>query len=159
MIKEELEKLHKKHGNLTAEIVLNEAKRKKSPLHDYFEWDDSTAAHKWRMHQARQLIISVKVETHENEPTKTRYFIHNGSADEDAGYDTIDMIVNDPDLMEKTLRRFQQDARNWIDRIRGLGEYKNLSIGAVRHLDSIDESIDALVLEYQNHNHKELAPA
>lgn len=57
----ELERLEQEHNGLTAEIVLQAARRKRSELHKLFEWDDSSAAEKWRMHQARNLIRSVRV--------------------------------------------------------------------------------------------------
>lgn len=53
-----LQALYEKHGVLTPEIVLNDARRKSSPLHYEFDWDDSTAAHRWRIEQARKLIVS-----------------------------------------------------------------------------------------------------
>ena len=46
---------------LTAEEVLNRAKKKKSALHNLFIWDNDVAAEKYRLHQARMLINEVKV--------------------------------------------------------------------------------------------------
>ncbi len=48
-------------GRLSPEDVLRSAASTNSPLHDYFEWDDSAAAQKHRLEQARQLIRSVRV--------------------------------------------------------------------------------------------------
>ena len=53
--RKELLKLNKK-GPLTAETIVNTAKNPKSPLHKYFEWDDTAAGKKYRLYQARQLI-------------------------------------------------------------------------------------------------------
>lgn len=44
------------HGMLFAEDVVREARADSSPLHKYFQWDDSSAAEAWRLQQARQLI-------------------------------------------------------------------------------------------------------
>jgi len=49
-------------GRITPKQVLETAKDKKSPLHSYFEWDDTEAAYKWRIEQARELIRRVKIE-------------------------------------------------------------------------------------------------
>ena len=57
----ELEKVQKIHGSLTAQNVLNVAQKKTSPLHKLFEWDNSKAAEKYRMHQARVLINNVEI--------------------------------------------------------------------------------------------------
>lgn len=66
-LKEELEKIAAKHKLLTAEIVLQHAVKKKSPLHDYFQWDDTQAAHEYRKVQALALIRRIKVEYHVSE--------------------------------------------------------------------------------------------
>ena len=51
-----LEELVQRHGSLTPHTVLQEATPEESPLHHYFEWDDSEAAHRHRLDQARALI-------------------------------------------------------------------------------------------------------
>jgi len=43
-------------GHLTPRDVVADAKRKDSPLHSYFEWDNAKAATKYRLVQARRLI-------------------------------------------------------------------------------------------------------
>ena len=55
------EKIQKKHGTLTPEIVVTEAGRMSSPIHDYFTWDNDDAADKWRKQQARVLIIAIDI--------------------------------------------------------------------------------------------------
>lgn len=52
---EVLSKLDEKHRGVSAESFLDAAK-KDSILRKLFEWDDSAAATKWRLHQARQLM-------------------------------------------------------------------------------------------------------
>lgn len=49
------------NGELTASGILEEAKKKTSPLHNLFEWDDSAAAHEYRLIQARKIIRSANV--------------------------------------------------------------------------------------------------
>jgi hypothetical protein len=39
----------------TASAILAAAKPEDSPLHPAFEWDDSEAAHQYRLHQAREI--------------------------------------------------------------------------------------------------------
>jgi len=58
----ELELLRKQHhGSLKARDVVAAAASETSPLHKYFDWDDSTAASKYRLWQARELIKYVVV--------------------------------------------------------------------------------------------------
>lgn len=46
-------------GRLTPEAVVEDARSKTSPLHQYFEWDDKRAAHTARLEAARRLIKAV----------------------------------------------------------------------------------------------------
>lgn len=59
VIGEILDNLRNRDGHLKTEAVVMAAKNKKSPLHDYFEWDESVSAWKFRLQQARNLISSV----------------------------------------------------------------------------------------------------
>ncbi len=70
-VREVLESLARANGGqITPQIVLDEAKKKRSPLHSHFCWDDNEAAAAWRLHQASALIRRVKV-TLETAPEKT----------------------------------------------------------------------------------------
>jgi hypothetical protein len=66
-LKEELEKIATKHGKITAEIVLKHAENKNSPLHNYFQWEDTIAANEYRKIQAAGLIRRIKVQYHVTE--------------------------------------------------------------------------------------------
>jgi mitochondrial fission protein ELM1 len=51
---------HPRHV-LTPRAVLADAESPSSPLHKRFTWDDDKAAARWRLHQARILVASVRV--------------------------------------------------------------------------------------------------
>jgi hypothetical protein len=51
----------KEQDGLTASNVVKRAKDKKSPLHDFFEWDNKVASHNWRLAQARNLINEIQI--------------------------------------------------------------------------------------------------
>jgi hypothetical protein len=78
--------LAEKHGKITAELVLKSAEKKSSPLHSHFDWDDSSAARRYRLVQAGELIRRIKVEyiVSETNTVRVRAF-HNVSdqAEED----------------------------------------------------------------------------
>tara|TARA_B100000131_G_scaffold266922_1_gene265036 strand:+ start:12 stop:500 length:489 start_codon:yes stop_codon:yes gene_type:complete len=71
-IRDELLKIRKKYGSLSASAVVTEAKKKRHPLHSFFNWDDTDAAKKWRLHQANMLIVRAKITftTHEQQTIK-----------------------------------------------------------------------------------------
>jgi hypothetical protein len=71
----ELTRIKQKYKKLTASIVVKEAKNDKSPLHKCFDWDNKSAAQKWRLSQARNLIDSVtEVVIIDGKHTKQRSF-------------------------------------------------------------------------------------
>lgn len=75
-------------GRLTPETVLRDAKRKESPLHSSFEWDDKKAAHQHRLDTARELIRGVRlITTTETINLKSIVFVRDPRrAANDAGY-------------------------------------------------------------------------
>ena len=56
-----LKALQDASGIITPDAVVADAEDEASPLHSYFEWDDSVAGMKYRIEQARTLIRSVRV--------------------------------------------------------------------------------------------------
>lgn len=56
----ELQKIVDAGAALTPKGVLESARKKSSPLHKYFEWEDSKAAEKYRLEQAYRLISMTK---------------------------------------------------------------------------------------------------
>ena len=72
---EELLKIHTKYGSLTSENVLKEAKKKRHPLHPHFDWDDTEAANRWRVHQSNMLISQARITIAEHEEKKIHAFV------------------------------------------------------------------------------------
>lgn len=70
--------LYQRDGKLTPESVVEEATDSDSPLHAAFTWDDSEAARKHRLNEARALIRSVRihVRTAPEETRRVRAFTH-----------------------------------------------------------------------------------
>jgi hypothetical protein len=86
-------------GRLTPEDVLNAAEDPSSPLHGWFDWNDDTAAHKYRLEQARMLIRTITVEiTTENRVLKcVRYVRDPKSAGDEQGYVSLPELRRSPD--------------------------------------------------------------
>ena len=59
-------------GKVTPQGVLEKARDENSELHKCFEWDDNVAAEKYRLQQARQIIINLVYapKTKEEEPVR-----------------------------------------------------------------------------------------
>lgn len=61
-VRDLLEAIYQDRGALTPALVVEEATPVGAPLHPFFEWDDTKAAHEHRLSQARHLIRSVRVQ-------------------------------------------------------------------------------------------------
>jgi len=93
-------------GKLTAEDVVGEARKKTSPLHDFFEWDDSKAAESWRLEQARGLIRSVlvKVTTEDSRVISVPVYVRDPTAkDDEQGYAVLASIQSNPKAAKAAL--------------------------------------------------------
>lgn len=101
----ELEKIETANGRLDPKDVVEVARDKKHPLHQFFDWNNKSAAEAWRVQQARDLIrrckltivvndVSIKIaryvrdpEKQEDVPNETGYVSvkHVSGSEEDAG--------------------------------------------------------------------------
>ena len=133
----EIEKIEKKYGSVTSELVLQSATPESSPLHDVFEWDDSVAGHKYRLQQATVLICNLSREVDPNEeekrPIQVRAFV-------DVSENTRGQFVNvtsafkNVDTREIVLKRALSELKAFEEK------YKNLL-----ELASLFEVIDHLI--------------
>lgn len=60
-LRDELQCIYARRGELTPAGVVDEARPEGSPLHHRFEWNDGIAGERYRQVQASELIRSVKI--------------------------------------------------------------------------------------------------
>jgi hypothetical protein len=100
-------------------------KHKKSELHKCFDWDDTSAAEKWRRQQARficnSLVVTVKRE--ETEPQTFRIIQHDRS---EKAYTPVTYIVENPDRYQILLERAKGELAAWRDRYQEIIELRNV---------------------------------
>lgn len=104
-VNEHLIALHAKHGTLTPELVVEDARSKNSPLHGLFEWDTKKAALAHWHDVARALIRNVRVTVvNESRTLRAPYFVRDQSLPvHQQGYTTIDRVRSDADLARDTV--------------------------------------------------------
>jgi hypothetical protein len=111
-IGEELETIRKLERELTAELVVSKARPKNSPLHNEFTWDDSDAAHKYRLVQARTLIRSVTVVTEAKEPVQhychVRHKGEKGKRQRRGEYKPMEIVVQSKTEYETALQELME---------------------------------------------------
>lgn len=107
IVRDALAKLEEDGGTLTPQAVVEAAKNPSHALHEYFEWDDSSAAHAWRVEQARVLIRSVKlVVTVDRVEFSTVHYVRDPRVPhEDQGYVSIPNAQGDADLAQQIIRQ------------------------------------------------------
>ena len=95
--------------NLKPSDIVEAAKDEGSELHKCFEWDDTVAAGKWRIQQARTLLLNLVIVDSERkeEPQQIRvmYTSKNG------GYKQTKLIVQQLDEYEALLERARAELR------------------------------------------------
>ena len=117
-----LKKLSGKRGELSPEKVVENAKDPKSPLHGEFEWDDTEAAYKYRLDQARYLFRAIEsIWVEEEGEMSVRSFI---SIEEDleTSYRDWRYVLTDAELRAQWKAQALKELRSWRDRYANIKE-------------------------------------
>ncbi len=113
-----IEELTRATGGVTSRDVLEDARNARSPLHDYFEWDDSRASEKYRLHQAAHLVNHIEIEIvygKRKEPETVRAFIIDSPENERQHYVCVERL-GEKDLRERFLGSALKEAEDWMER-------------------------------------------
>jgi hypothetical protein len=126
-----LTRLARKHGGkLTPSKILDAARSPRSPLHRFFDWDDESAAEKYRIQQARVLLKGVRY----NVKTKTVEFdvpawesvrvdeCDLPDAEPGKGYVSTALAVNVPSFEEQILENAMRRLRAFRDQYKQYSE-------------------------------------
>lgn len=108
-------------GKLTPKAVVDAASAKTSVLHRHFEWDDSKAAHQFRLDQARSLIRSIHVENPDTESGVVRGFLSIRDGGKTA-YRTVEDVLTSADLQSRILSSAERDLLAFETRYQSLSE-------------------------------------
>ena len=144
---EELDRLKDHYkGKLKPQIILAAAKRKKSPLHDCFEWDDTAAAKQYRLDQARfvlRCIVYIVAVKGNEKPVRCFVSIKDDEADNnrDRVYvDTLDALEN-----EATAGEVIGEIKSELSEITSkLKTYNKIIVGTKQATKHIDRAQNAL---------------
>lgn len=123
--RQEIERLRKAHGGiLKPEDVVEAARARSSPLHRCFTWDDDTAAHQWRLEQARRLLrIFVTVIGNGEQPRESRMYVSlSTDREKEGGYRAIADVLSDAEMRATLLMDAELDMLRFRQKYAGLVE-------------------------------------
>jgi hypothetical protein len=135
---------------LTAEAVIEAARKPSSPLHRLFEWDVKRAAYQHWLVQAREVIGTYKVTTVTSTTTyKVPFYAHNPKAPAgQQGYVTVDQMRTDADLAHEHLVAEFTRVRSALDRARGYA----VTLGRSQEIDGLIEQVVGIHQRFDDRN-------
>ena len=114
--------------------VVDDARPKASPLHRYFEWNNTKAAEEYRMDQARHLIQAVTIireDAPESEPTRAIVTLIDSPAN-GSKYYTLGEVQSDSEVREAYLAQALREAHQWMDRYKRFEKELALAFDGIR---------------------------
>lgn len=111
-------------GRIKPQDLVDHAKRKSNPLHDFFEWDDKIAGPKFRKIQARHLLSHIDIKVIENEdwPPVIRNRWIRPIRDKVQAYRDVETVLDVPDHglifleeLERAILYWQEKCKLYTD--------------------------------------------
>lgn len=119
-------------------VLLDSARNPSSPLHSFFEWDDTRAAEKYRLDQARSLLTRVKVfQAFGEQKVKIRAFV-SLSSDRIAGggYRPIGAVMGNAERRDELLKTAKGELASFQKRYQNLTDILG---GVMAEIDKLKE--------------------
>lgn len=111
---DELERIREENdGLLTVAAIVEAAKDEDSPLHRHFDWNDGSAAEKYREWQARTLIQKCKITIEHRPDTIVRAYVSVPSDRKEGGYRTVQDVIDNEDLKASLLAEMGRRIAYW----------------------------------------------
>lgn len=144
----ELYRLRAENGRLTAKLVLEEAREIDSPIHPYFQWDESKAAEAYRLEQAGRIIGAVQIrviertEKGEKDRAVKAYHrvIDTSHGDGKWEYFPVTELPKRPDLAGQIIANAKRELKMWRRRYADALRYPQFH----QHFKVIFEALEAL---------------
>lgn len=124
IVAQELRRISQRDGVLKPNAVVEEARADNSPIHELFDWNDSTAGEKYRLWQARQLIATIKVEY--NDKKVDAYYNVQAEVVPQQGYYSLEQVVSSEQIYKDVLAQAIKELRYWHDKYKDIKELASL---------------------------------
>ena len=126
-IKEELEAIAEGNRGILRgiDVIRFAQENQDSTLNSRFQWDDSKAAHQYRLQQARQLIrLHVTVVSDDSPEVKVWVSLSGDRVQEDGGYRRVESVMSNDLQRAALVREALKDANVWRTKWKDLEELR-----------------------------------
>jgi len=124
--KRELDRIEKETGALMPAEIVRRAKSPRHPLHRHFDWNNTVAARKWRLVQAANLILSVRLI--DDSGVSHRQYVNIGYGE---GFASMAKVIANPGLAAEIVASAKAEIDEWVRRYQDLAE----SLGLLRNAE------------------------
>ena len=111
----------------TPQQILEKARDSNTELHKCFTWDDTEAAEKWRISEARAVVRNLKIIEQKSdkqpEPTTIRVFY---KTDNESGYKPTKLILKKPDEYKVLVERCRSELLAIKQKFNSISEYEEI---------------------------------
>jgi len=118
-----IQQLARKNHGVSAEMLVESSRKRGSPLHKCFEWNDTQAAAEYRKSQARTILRSLTVtvqEDDDHEPVQVNAFV---CLEEGPEYLSIQSVVSDEGMDFRYKRILLEDLRQCKRKVQAYEEF------------------------------------
>lgn len=131
-----IEEIEQENGVVTRELFLEASRDEKAPTHCLFDWNDESAAEKYRLDQSRHIINHLKVEI-VREDKKVEYVVPafiNVRNENSATYQNIVTALSDQESRELILERLRREVDQLVIRNRHIEGFAEILLDAYQKL-------------------------
>jgi len=126
-----LDSIAKRDGGILPEVVVSESRNEEAVLHKCFEWNDDTAAEKYREGQARSLIknlITVNIVRGEEKPVPSFVSVKIAQQEDNDSrrYVSIETAMNNSAMRDYVLQDALRELNSFRKKYRELQELSNI---------------------------------
>ena len=111
----------------TPQQILEKARDSNTELHKCFTWDDTEAAEKWRISEARAVVRNLKIieqkPDKQQKPTTIRVFY---KTDNESGYKPTKLILKKPDEYKSLVERCRSELLAIKQKFNSISEYEEI---------------------------------
>jgi hypothetical protein len=142
----ELEAIYEEHGKLTPPLIVEDARNDERETHKLIEWDEATAAEKYRLEQARHImrnIIVVQSTPNLEEPKEEQKII------KFRAFENVETEEQERYFMPMQVAVSREDTRNYMlkQAMMALQSFRQ-KYGMITDLAAVIDAIDALEQQY-----------